>query len=182
MLNLINDYIEPKSISEISGIPKNWNKSKYNSKKTAKESMEDLCNKINSRYVLISFNSEGFITKDNMIDILSKLGEIRVFEKKYNTFRASRNLKNRDMHVKEYLFLLKKGVNMSFGDVLRKKNKIINKCINKESWPYCILEILKRIAVEDINKIYPQKVDSDIAIPIYYEILNENEHLLPHIL
>ncbi len=109
MLNLINDYIEPKSISEISGIPKNWNKSKYNSKKTAKESMEDLCNKINSRYVLISFNSEGFITKDNMIDILSKLGEVRVFEKKYNTFRASRNLKNRDMHVKEYLFLLKKG-------------------------------------------------------------------------
>jgi len=109
MLNLINDYIEPKSISEVSGIPKNWNKSKYNSKKSAIESMEDLCNKINAKYVLISFNSEGFITKDNMIDILSKQGEVRVYEKKYNTFRASRNLKNRDMHVKEYLFLLKKG-------------------------------------------------------------------------
>lgn len=108
MLNLINDYIEPKSISEVSGIPKNWNKSKYNSKKSAIESMEDLCNKINAKYVLISFNSEGFITKDNMIDILSKQGEVRVYEKKYNTFRASRNLKNRDMHVKEYLFLLKK--------------------------------------------------------------------------
>jgi len=109
MLNLINDYIEPRSISEVSGIPKNWNKSKYNSKKSAIESMEDLCNKINAKYVLISFNSEGFITKDNMIDILSKQGEVRVYEKKYNTFRASRNLKNRDMHVKEYLFLLKKG-------------------------------------------------------------------------
>ena len=109
MLNLINDYIEPKSISEVSGIPKNWNKSKYNSKKSAIESMEDLCNKINAKYVLISFNSEGFITKDNMIDILSKQGEVRVYEKKYNTFRASRNLKNRDMHVKEYLFLLRKG-------------------------------------------------------------------------
>lgn len=108
MLNLINDYIEPKSISEISGIPKNWNKSYYNSKKTATESMEDLIYKIKAKYILVSFNSEGFITKDIMIDILSKQGLVRVFEKKYNTFRASRNLKNREMHVKEYLFLLKK--------------------------------------------------------------------------
>lgn len=30
MLNLINDYIEPENISEVSGIPEDWNRSGYN--------------------------------------------------------------------------------------------------------------------------------------------------------
>lgn len=108
MLNLINDYEKPKDISEISGIPKDWNKSNYNNKTLAIESMKDICEKINAKYLLISFNSEGFITKENMIEILSKLGKLEIFEKEYNTFRASRNLHSRKKHVKEYLFLLKK--------------------------------------------------------------------------
>jgi len=108
MLNLINEYKRPNEISVVSGIPKGWNKSRYNNKLTAIESMEEMCENINARYILISFNSEGFIAKEKMIEILAKYGEIQVFEKKYNTFRASRNLHNRDKHVKEYLFLLKK--------------------------------------------------------------------------
>lgn len=68
---------------------------------------------------------------------------------------------------------------MSFGDVLRKKIGLLTNASTKKIGQNAFWEILKRIAVEDINDIYPQKVDSDIAIPIYYEILNENEHLLP---
>jgi adenine-specific DNA-methyltransferase len=36
---------------------------------------------------------------DQMVDVL---------ETTYNTFRGSRNLNNRDIHVKEYLYLLEK--------------------------------------------------------------------------
>ena len=56
---------------------------------------------------MISYNNEGFISYDEMIDMCQKRGDVRVFEILYNTFRASRNLKERNINVTEYLFLLK---------------------------------------------------------------------------
>jgi len=109
MLNLINNYIEPRNISKVSGIPSNWNRSNYNKKKEALTSFSDLCQKAKAKYLLISYNSEGFITKKEMVDMLSKIGIVKVLEKKYNTYRASRNLNNRNIYVSEYLFLVKKG-------------------------------------------------------------------------
>ena len=108
MLNIINNYKKPNEISEVSGIPVGWNKSQYNKKQTAKDSMFDLCKKLKAKYLLISFSSDGFISKEEMVDMLSSLGEVEVFDKEYNTFRGCRNLNNRDIHVKEYLYLVKK--------------------------------------------------------------------------
>ncbi len=108
MLNLINNYKEPTNISKVSGIPANWNQSNYNKKSLALTSLYSLCSKIDASYLLISYNSEGYISYDEMISMLKTLGTLKVFDKKYNTFRGSRNLRNRDLHVKEYLFLLKK--------------------------------------------------------------------------
>ena len=108
MLNLINDYKKPEEVSKVSGIPTDWNKSNYNKKALALKSLEELCHNINATYVLISFSSDGFISFEEMNEMLSELGDVRVFEKKYNTYRASRNLNNRDIHIKEYLYLLKK--------------------------------------------------------------------------
>lgn len=108
MLNLINDYIKPTSLSKVSGIPTNWNKSKYNQKNLALETLEDLCLNIKAKYLLISFNSEGFISYENMVNMLSKFGKVSTFSNKYNVYRGCRNLKDRDIHVIEYLFLLKK--------------------------------------------------------------------------
>ncbi|GHV11933.1 restriction endonuclease subunit M [Spirochaetia bacterium] len=108
MLNLIIDYIEPQNISNVSGIPDNWNRSNYNKKAYAYNSFKELVEKIKAKYVLISFNSEGFISLDEMKTMLNKIGKVEVLETKYNTFRGSRNLNNRGIHVKEYLYLLEK--------------------------------------------------------------------------
>jgi adenine-specific DNA-methyltransferase len=43
-----------------------------------------------------------------MKNMLNKIGKVDVLETTYNTFRASRNLNNREIHVKEYLYLLEK--------------------------------------------------------------------------
>jgi adenine-specific DNA-methyltransferase len=110
MLNLINTYKKPDNVSAVAGIPTDWNKSNYNKKALALSSMEDLCSNINATYILISFNSDGFISRKEMVEMLSKFGEVQVFTKEYNTFRASRNLSERDIHVNEYLYLLKKEV------------------------------------------------------------------------
>ena len=108
MLNLINNYKRPTEISRVSGIPIVWNKSQYNKKQTALESMTDLCKKVKAKYLLISFSSDGFISREEMIKMLSTLGNVKVFDKEYNTFRGCRNLNRRDIHVKEYLYLVKK--------------------------------------------------------------------------
>jgi len=108
MLNLILDYKYPESTSKISGIPENWNRSNYNKSQKALQSLTELVEGIKAKYVLISFNSEGFIAIEQMKEMLDKIGRHQVLETKYNTFRGSRNLNNREIHVKEYLFLLEK--------------------------------------------------------------------------
>ncbi len=108
MLNLIDSYRCPHEVSTVSGIPKAWNKSAYNKKQTAGEAMFDLCSRLKANYLLISFNSEGFISKEEMVSMLEQLGEVKVFDKEHNTFRGSRNLSNREIHVTEYLYLVRK--------------------------------------------------------------------------
>ena len=70
--------------------------------------MLDICVNAKAKYLLISFSDDGFITKDEMVKMLSDIGEVKVFDKEYNTFRGSRNLSGRDIHVKEYLYLVRK--------------------------------------------------------------------------
>ena len=110
MLNLIADYKEPdiSTLSKVSGIPQNWNRSAYNKKREIENVFSALVKNTKAKYILVSFNSEGFIPKDKMISILSQNGKVQLLEANYNTFRGSRNLKNRNLYVKEYLFLVEK--------------------------------------------------------------------------
>jgi len=108
MLNLILDYKYPEKTSRISGIPQDWNRSLYNKRNHALHAFTYLVENINAKFALISFNSEGFITEEQMKKTLKKIGKLEILETKYNTFRGSRNLNNREIHVKEYLYLLEK--------------------------------------------------------------------------
>lgn len=108
MLNSIIDNKVGDEISKVAGIPKKWNKSNYNKKDLALKSFEELVSNINSKYLLISYNNEGFISLEEMESMLSKYGELKTQGIDYVAFRGSRNLKDRDIHVTEYLFTLKK--------------------------------------------------------------------------
>ena len=108
MLNLILDYTRPEITSKISGIPANWNRSNYNKENRALKSLTNLIENIKAKYVIISFNSEGFISPEQMSEMLGKNGQYQVLETKYNTYRGSRNLSNREIHVKEYLYFLER--------------------------------------------------------------------------
>ncbi|MCY3739457.1 MAG: DNA adenine methylase [Candidatus Poribacteria bacterium] len=111
MLNLLVHYEEPTDISRVSGIPKNWKRSGYNVQTTSKELFNNLLHTIDTRFFLISFNNEGFIPPDEMRTMLQKIGIVDQFEIQYNTFRGSRNLKNRNIHVTEQLFLVERNFN-----------------------------------------------------------------------
>jgi adenine-specific DNA methylase len=49
--------------------------------------------------VLVSFNSEGFLTKDDVVQYLELFGEVTVLEEDSPVFQGSRK-------AKEYLFVL----------------------------------------------------------------------------
>lgn len=108
MLNLIVNNKKPTETSLVSGIPTDWNRSTYNKKKEALTSFSELIHNIRAKFLLISFNSEGFISLQAMLELLNSVGHTTVLETNYNAFRASRNLQNRAMHVKEYLYLVEK--------------------------------------------------------------------------
>ena len=108
MLNLLANYKRPEKISSVSGIPIDWNRSSFNKRREAYNSFQDLVEKVNAKYLLVSFNSDGFISLKEMIGLLERVGKVEVLETKYNTFRGSRNLKARDIHIKEYLYLVEK--------------------------------------------------------------------------
>lgn len=108
MLNLLVDYEPPAEISRVSGIPTNWNRSKYNQRSEASEALFHAVASCPARFILISYNSEGFIPHEQFISRLEAMGRLDVCETPYNTFRGSRNLRGRSIHVTEFLYLLEK--------------------------------------------------------------------------
>lgn len=107
MLNTIIENHIGNNISKVAGIPDDWNKSSYNKRNDAIYAMSGLIKGLNTKYAIVSYSSDGFISYDEMMNILSNNGEVRVKEIVYPTFRGSRNLQNREKHVKEYIFTIK---------------------------------------------------------------------------
>ena len=106
MLNLILHYRMPEHVSRVSGIPTDWRRSPFNKPQSAFKAFFDVVDGLESKFFLISYNSEGFIKKDDMIIELRRMGKLSFMETPYNTYRGCRNLSGRSAYVKEYLFLL----------------------------------------------------------------------------
>jgi adenine-specific DNA-methyltransferase len=108
MLNLILKNKIDVPISHVSGITQDWNRSTFNKPNLALNSLEQIIRNLDTKYAIVSYNSEGFISFEQMTEMLLKYGQLKTVEISYNTFRGSRNLCNRDIHVSEYIFVLKK--------------------------------------------------------------------------
>jgi adenine-specific DNA-methyltransferase len=109
MLNVIAENKEPERLSKVSGIPTNWNKSAYNSKATAIRDMEHLLRTglSKSRYIVLSYNDEGIISTEDWAQIF-KPYDVEKREILYDTFKGSRNLKDRSNKVVEIMYIISK--------------------------------------------------------------------------
>ena len=108
MLNILANKDDIEIQDGVSGIAKKWNKSAYNIKLQAIESMDDLIKNTKSKYILISYNNEGIIPHDTFKQILEKYGKVSLLQRDYNTYRGSRNLNSCSIKVKELLWILEK--------------------------------------------------------------------------
>lgn len=101
LLNTIDLWDKPKINKEIfvngqtenkSAIRLDWRterRSLYCYKDTATETFRDLINKINAKFILISYSTDGFVDFDTLIDIFSHKGYLDVVTKKYKRYRVS---------------------------------------------------------------------------------------------
>lgn len=108
MLNLLVNYQRPEELSGVSGIPVGWQRSDYNVRSRSFCRFSELVHHVDAKFILVSFNDEGFIRPDDMKKLLAGVGNVDIIELPYNTFRGSRNLHNRKIHVTEHLFLVER--------------------------------------------------------------------------
>ena len=108
MLNLLVENRAPASVSKVSGIPEGWNHSRYNQRREAESALFELLASTPAKFLMVSYNSEGFIPQESFMRFLGQLGEVTPFETEYSTFRGSRNLRQRPLKVTERLFLVRR--------------------------------------------------------------------------
>jgi len=108
MLNLLVRYERPQQISRVSGIPADWRRSDYNVRSRCLERLSDLLSQVDAKFVIVSFNNDGFVHSEDMQSMLESLGKVEVVKIPYNTFRGCRNLYKRSIHVVEQLFLVER--------------------------------------------------------------------------
>lgn len=110
MLNTIIDYskIVPSELSKVSGIPKTWKRSNFYKKSEAGNSMDSLINDLKAKWIIISYSSDGLISKDKFEEILEKYGTFCVYEINYSVLKSGRKRKDSTNKLTEYIFVLKK--------------------------------------------------------------------------
>lgn len=108
MLNLLTHYERPTEISRVSGIPREWNRSAYNTRPGVQAALCELLTALPSKYALLSYNSEGLLSIAEITEIAQADWKVSVLEQNYATYRASRNLNARSLTVKEHLLILER--------------------------------------------------------------------------
>ncbi len=80
-------------------------KSLYCSRPRVKEVFDDLISNARAKYIFLSYNDDGLMSKDEIKKIMSKRGEYGYFTKAHNRFRADRspNRKYKEGGTTEYL-------------------------------------------------------------------------------
>ena len=87
-------------------------KSKYCMKNKVLEVFEDLIMNADTKYILLSYNTEGIMKSDDIIKILSKRGKVEVYKQDYRRYRSDsdsskRKYKSADNVVKEVIYFCK---------------------------------------------------------------------------
>jgi adenine-specific DNA-methyltransferase len=94
-------------ISKVAGIPKSWNRSDYNKRDKIYEAMDNLIASCKAKYIILSYNNEGFLSENEISSIMKKHGTLETKYIDYTVFRGGIIFERSNKTV-EYLFCLKK--------------------------------------------------------------------------
>jgi len=95
LLETIVNETEPnikiiKEKESVAGLPDNLLKSKWCSKKTIIEELEKIA-KSKSKFIFMSYNNEGLITIDNIVNIFEKYGNVIIKKIEHKKYKSNQN-------------------------------------------------------------------------------------------
>ncbi len=102
------------------GIREDWidTRSDFCYARTAPAALEEVMKAADARYVVLSYNSEGVISIEELIDILSGFGRIEINSLEYITFRGGRQSIQRRTHNTEFQIIVERITAWGKGDKL----------------------------------------------------------------
>lgn len=113
LLDIINNYDTNLDIPEtLRGQPKKWIKSDYNSIRNAEKAFTNLIMHTKAKYILVSYNNDGIISKEKMRSILEDKGEVSIIESDHKTYNRLKGMakykrEKENKKIKEFLWVVK---------------------------------------------------------------------------
>ena len=95
-------------LKEKAGIRKDWVKTKspFCYRSTARGAMKNLLDSIDSRYIVVSYNTEGIIPIDELSEMLAATGEVSIRTSPYLLYKGGRQSLTRNTYNQEFLLVL----------------------------------------------------------------------------
>lgn len=97
---------EKPALKGKTGIPSTCFLSPFCRKATVEAAFDTLFKSLDTRWLILSYNSESLVSKEAMVALMSKYGSVTVKEQSYKRFKSYEY--NKDVDIKEYLFVLEK--------------------------------------------------------------------------
>lgn len=97
------------------GMIENYNKSDFCSKVKVKNAFKLLLDNIKCRYIFMSYNDEGLLGYNELIQLLSSYGELKLYKIPYKKFKAQQSVSGSSVF--EYLWFIDKEKASSFIEV-----------------------------------------------------------------
>lgn len=157
VLETVAKYDEPEVKGITGGRSYDKEKSSWCLKSKVKDEFEKLMSKANFKYIILSYNSEGLMSKEEIESIMKKYGNPETFELVEIPYRRFRSRSVNAKHgVIEYLFFIEKTVpqNKDKKKVSKKDNKYIKSPLNYTGGKYKILDNIFELCPKKINTFF----------------------------
>jgi adenine-specific DNA-methyltransferase len=115
-LNYIAMYDSSINLTGKTGLIENYNKSDFCSKVKVKSAFKLLLDNIKCRYIFMSYNDEGLLGYDVLVELLSSYGALKLYKIPYKKFKAQQSVDGDSVF--EYLWFIDKEKPSSFTETI----------------------------------------------------------------
>ena len=132
------------------GIRKDWVKTRsaYCYRRSAGRQFRELLDAIDARHIVLSYNTEGIIPFEELVELLASQGRIELFGNEYVKYRGGRQSIARQVHNLEFVLLLDRNRSTSGPDRQRLERAVLaNRLAVLMKRSFCPEKIRRRFAL-----------------------------------
>jgi adenine-specific DNA-methyltransferase len=113
-----NDLREDGRLEHKAGIRRDWIKTRsdYCYRRSAGRAFRRLLEAIDARYIVLSYNTEGIIPFDELLELMSSQGRVELFGNEYVKYRGGKQSLSRQVHNLEFVLVLDRSASTASAD------------------------------------------------------------------